>query len=57
MTTKNYALNSIVMVVAVLLTNFRIFVRLAISYESAAQERTLCIEDCKYKSDRMMGDL
>jgi hypothetical protein len=57
MTTKNFELTAIVMVVAVLLTNFSIFVSSAISYESAAQERTLCIEDCKYKSDWMMGDL
>jgi hypothetical protein len=57
MTTKNFALTVIVMLVAVLLTNFGIFVPPAISYESAAQERTLCIEDCKYKYAGVMGDL
>jgi hypothetical protein len=49
MTTKNYALTVIVVLLGVLLTNFGLFIVPAISQESVAQERTLCIEDCKYR--------
>jgi hypothetical protein len=38
-----------VMVLGVLFTYFGLFIAPAISFESIDQERTLCIEDCKYR--------
>ncbi|MFA6221926.1 MAG: hypothetical protein WC647_06395 [Desulfomonilaceae bacterium] len=49
MTTNNYALVVAAMLLAILLTNFGLFIAPAISSESVEQERTLCIENCKYR--------
>ncbi|MFA6221924.1 MAG: hypothetical protein WC647_06385 [Desulfomonilaceae bacterium] len=46
MTTKNYALTVMVMLIAVLLTNFGLFIAPAISYESVEQGRTACLSRC-----------
>jgi hypothetical protein len=57
MTRKNYALVAGVMLLAILLTNFGVFVASAISQENEGQERTLCIEDCKYLYAGVAGQL
>ncbi len=46
MTTKNYALTVMVMFLAVLLTNFGLFIAPAISSEGVEQDRTACLSRC-----------
>lgn len=54
---KNYVLVVGVMLLVILLTNFGLFIAPAISQENEGQERTLCIEDCKYLYAGVAGEL
>ena len=49
MTRKNYSLLIGAMLLAILLTNFGLFIAPAISSESLEQKRTQCIEECQMR--------
>lgn len=52
MTTRNYSLIVGVMLLAILLTNFGLFIAPAISYESVDQDRTVCLSRCNNPTGR-----
>ncbi len=49
MRTKNYSLVVGVMLLAILLTNFGLFIAPVFSSESVEQQRTSCIQECQYR--------
>ncbi len=50
MTRKNYALITGAMLLAILLTNFGLFVAPVISDQTIDQDRTTCVQGCQGKS-------
>jgi len=52
MTTRKYALTVVAMLLAVLFTNFGIFVAPVVSSESVEQDRTACISTCNNPTGR-----
>ena len=57
MTIKNYVLIVAVTFLVIVFTNFGLFIVPAISQENVDQERTLCIEDCKYLYAGVLGEV
>jgi len=52
MTTKNYSLLVGVMLLAILLTNFGLFIAPVFSSESVEQDRTVCLSRCNSPTGR-----
>ena len=50
MTRKKYALLTSAMLLAILLTNFGLFVAPVISSQTIEQDRTMCVQGCQAKS-------